>query len=232
MLAASEQLDHLVDNLLDLSRLQAGAAQPDQGLVELEELVIAALGEVGDEAARAEVTFGEGSPTVLVDPHQIQRVLVNLIENALKYSPADEPIRVQVVGDPVGGGRPRDRPRARRAGGGARAHLRAVPARIARRKRSGCRPRPRDRTRLRGGERRPADRRVALRPGRDLRARRSRRPARRFRRERAPRSSSSTTSSRSCARCERACAARATTSRRPRPPRARSPRPRCVHRRP
>ena len=89
VLTASEQLDHLVDNLLDLSRLQAGAAQPDRGLIELEELVIAALGEVGDDAARAAVTFGEGSPTVLVDPHQIQRVLVNLIENALKYSPAD-----------------------------------------------------------------------------------------------------------------------------------------------
>jgi two-component system, OmpR family, sensor histidine kinase KdpD len=100
MVAASEQLDHLVGNLLDLSRLQAGAAQPDQGLVELEELVIAALGELGDDGDRAEVTFGGGSSTVLVDPHQIQRVLVNLIENALKYSPADEEIRVQVSGTP------------------------------------------------------------------------------------------------------------------------------------
>ena len=100
VLTASVQLDHLVDNLLDLSRLQAGAAQPDRGLVELEELVIAALGEVGDDADRVEVTFGEGSPTVLVDPHQIQRVLVNLIENALKYSPADEQIRVQVSATP------------------------------------------------------------------------------------------------------------------------------------
>ena len=62
--------------------------------------MIAALGEVGDEAARAEVTFGEGAPTVLVDPHQIQRVLVNLIENALKYSPTDELIRVQVSATP------------------------------------------------------------------------------------------------------------------------------------
>ena len=96
VLAASEQLDHLVGNLLDLSRLQAGAAQPDQGLVELEELVIAALGELGDDGARVEVTFAGDSPTVLVDPHQIQRVLVNLLENALKYSPADEPIRIQV----------------------------------------------------------------------------------------------------------------------------------------
>ena len=100
VIAASEQLDHLVGNLLDLSRLQAGAAQPDQGLVELEELVIAALGERGDDGARVEVTFGGDSTSVLVDPHQIQRVLVNLLENALKYSPAAEPIRVQVSTTP------------------------------------------------------------------------------------------------------------------------------------
>ncbi len=37
---------------------------------------------------------------MLVDPHQIQRVLVNLIENALKYSPADEEIRIQVSATP------------------------------------------------------------------------------------------------------------------------------------
>ena len=96
VVTASGQLDHLVGNLLDLSRLPAGAAQPDQGLVELEELVIAALGELSDDGGRVEVTFGGRSPTVLVDPHQIRRVLANLLENALKYSPAAEPIRVQV----------------------------------------------------------------------------------------------------------------------------------------
>jgi two-component system, OmpR family, sensor histidine kinase KdpD len=100
VVAASEQLDHLVGNLLDLSRLQAGAAQPEQGLVELEELVIAALGELGAAGARIEVTFAGGSPSVLVDPHQIQRVLVNLLENGLKYSPPDETIRIQVSETP------------------------------------------------------------------------------------------------------------------------------------
>jgi K+-sensing histidine kinase KdpD len=100
VLAASEQLDHLVGNLLDLSRLQAGAAQPDQGLVELEELVIAALGELGDAGARVEVSFAGDPPSVLVDPHQVQRVLVNLLENAIKYSPATEAIRVQVAETP------------------------------------------------------------------------------------------------------------------------------------
>jgi two-component system, OmpR family, sensor histidine kinase KdpD len=99
-LAASQQLDHLVGNLLDLSRLQAGAAQPDQALTGLEELVIAALDELGVEGSRVQVTFADESLTVRVDPHQIQRVLVNLLENAIKYSPLDESVRVQVSATP------------------------------------------------------------------------------------------------------------------------------------
>jgi two-component system sensor histidine kinase KdpD len=100
LLASSAQLDHLVGNLLDLSRLQAGAAQPDRSLTGLEELVIAALDELGEHGERVQVTFADESPTVRVDPHQIQRVLVNLLENALKYSPADESVRVQVSATP------------------------------------------------------------------------------------------------------------------------------------
>ena len=97
ILAASDRLDHLVGNLLDLSRLQAGAAEPEQELIELEELVAAALEELGVDAARVEVSLPDESPAVSVDPHQIQRVLVNLVENALKYSPSGEPVRVQVT---------------------------------------------------------------------------------------------------------------------------------------
>jgi two-component system sensor histidine kinase KdpD len=97
ILAASDRLDHLVENLLDLSRLQAGAAQPEPELVGLEELVAAALDELGEDAGRVEVTFPDESPAVRVDAHQIQRVLVNLIENALKYSPHDESARIQVA---------------------------------------------------------------------------------------------------------------------------------------
>ena len=47
-----------------------------------------------------QVTFADESPTVRVDPHQIQRVLVNLLENAIKYSPLDESVRVQVSATP------------------------------------------------------------------------------------------------------------------------------------
>ena len=100
ILDASERLDHLVGNLLDLSRLQAGAAAPEQELCPLDDLVVGALDELGEGAGRVEVTLPDDSPSVRVDPGQIRRVLVNLVENALKYSPPDEPVRVQLAATP------------------------------------------------------------------------------------------------------------------------------------
>jgi two-component system, OmpR family, sensor histidine kinase KdpD len=97
ILAASERLDRLVGNLLDLSRLQAGAAEPEQEVIELEELVAGALDELGPDAVRVEVSLPDESPAVLVDGHQIQRALVNLIENGLRYSASDDAVRVQVA---------------------------------------------------------------------------------------------------------------------------------------
>jgi two-component system sensor histidine kinase KdpD len=96
ILAESDRLDRLVSNLLDLSRLQAEAATPEPELNALDDLVVRALAEVGEAGVRIDVTTPDESPTVRVDAHQIERVLVNLIENALKYSPPDERVAVQV----------------------------------------------------------------------------------------------------------------------------------------
>jgi two-component system sensor histidine kinase KdpD len=100
ILAASDRLDHLVRNLLDLSRLQAGAAQPEPELRDLDDLVVDAIEELGDDGRRVEVGFPDESPTVRADAHQVQRVLVNVLENALKFSPPDESVRVQVSATP------------------------------------------------------------------------------------------------------------------------------------
>ncbi len=100
ILAASDRLDHLVGNLLDLSRLQAGAAQPEQEVWQVEDLVVGALDELGADAGRVEITLPDESPSVRVDAHQIRRVLVNLVENALKYSPSHDTIRLQVSATP------------------------------------------------------------------------------------------------------------------------------------
>jgi two-component system sensor histidine kinase KdpD len=97
ILGEAERLDRLVANLLDLSRLQAGAAQPEPDVWPMDDLVVQALDDVGEAGQRVEVSLPEESPAVRADAHQIERVLVNLIENALKYSPATEPVHVQVT---------------------------------------------------------------------------------------------------------------------------------------
>jgi two-component system sensor histidine kinase KdpD len=103
ILLESARLDHLVGNLLDLSRLQAGALQPERRLCSADDLVARAVDELGDDGARIDVARATHAPTVSVDPGQLQRVLVNLLENALKYSPPETLVRVTVaeVGEDV-----------------------------------------------------------------------------------------------------------------------------------
>jgi two-component system, OmpR family, sensor histidine kinase KdpD len=97
ILDEANRLDRLVGNLLDLSRLQAGAAAPAAEVFLIEDLIVQALDELGEAAERIEVALPDESPAVRADEQQIQRVLVNLFENALKYSPQSEPVRVQVT---------------------------------------------------------------------------------------------------------------------------------------
>jgi two-component system, OmpR family, sensor histidine kinase KdpD len=97
ILTEAGRLDRLVGNLLDLSRLQAGAAQPATTLCLMDDLVVQTLDELGEAGQRVELSFPEESPAVRADAQQVQRVLVNLIENALKYSDASELVRVQVT---------------------------------------------------------------------------------------------------------------------------------------
>ena len=91
------RLDRLVGNLLDVSRLQAGAAEPEPSVWSVDDLVVQALGEIGPGSARVEVALPPEPPLVLVDSRQAERALVNLVENALKYSAESEPVRIQVV---------------------------------------------------------------------------------------------------------------------------------------
>jgi K+-sensing histidine kinase KdpD len=96
ILAEAERLARLVRNLLELSRLQAGAASPEPGDWPVDDLVLQALDGV-EAGNRVEVVLPEDdSPLVHADLHQVERVVANLVENAVRYSPADEPVRVQV----------------------------------------------------------------------------------------------------------------------------------------
>jgi two-component system sensor histidine kinase KdpD len=91
---ADESLDrlaHLVDNLLDMSRLQAGALAVFPRPVDLAEIVARSLDDLGPAAAAVVVAIAEDLPEVAVDPGILERVIANLTANALRYSPAGAP---------------------------------------------------------------------------------------------------------------------------------------------
>ncbi len=90
----ADRLARLVGDLLDLSRLEAGSAEPEQEVWALDELVREVVAD-SDPTARVDVA-GE-APLVNVDAVQIRRVLANLIENALKFSPGDSPVHVRIT---------------------------------------------------------------------------------------------------------------------------------------
>jgi two-component system sensor histidine kinase KdpD len=94
------RLERLVANLLDLSRLEAGAARPQRELWPIDELVSRALDGLGAEAVRVTIALDGEAPLVSVDAAQLERVLVNVLENALRFSsPSD---RVELVGTSTG----------------------------------------------------------------------------------------------------------------------------------
>ena len=89
------RLDRVVANLLDVSRLEAGAIDSHLELWSVDELVGQAIEGVREGAERIVVELDPRSPPVRVDAGQIERVLANLIENALRFSPAGTPVVVR-----------------------------------------------------------------------------------------------------------------------------------------
>ena len=91
---ADESLDrlaHLVDNLLDMSRLQAGALAVFPRPTGLGDVVARALDDLGIGRKAVIVDIPDSLPAVRVDPGILERVIVNLAGNALRYSPPGSP---------------------------------------------------------------------------------------------------------------------------------------------
>ncbi|WP_030235146.1 MULTISPECIES: sensor histidine kinase [unclassified Streptomyces] len=88
----ADRLDHLVGNLLDMSRLQTGTVTPLIREIDLDEVVPMALGGVPEDSVDLDVP--ETLPMVGVDPGLLERAMANLIENAVKYSPSGAPVLV------------------------------------------------------------------------------------------------------------------------------------------
>jgi two-component system sensor histidine kinase KdpD len=91
----TRRLNRLVANLLDMSRLESGAAPPEPELWTVDDLIQQAIADT-DAEGRVEFTAHD-APPVRVDAGQIERVLANLIENALKFSGPDDPVQVRVT---------------------------------------------------------------------------------------------------------------------------------------
>ncbi|WP_405776304.1 ATP-binding protein [Streptomyces sp. NBC_00859] len=97
----ADRLDHLVGNLLDVSRLQTGSVTPLIREIDLDEVVPMALGGVPEGSA--ELDIPETLPMVAVDPGLLERAVANVVENAVKYNPGDVPVTVaaSALGDRV-----------------------------------------------------------------------------------------------------------------------------------
>ncbi|WJY36118.1 ATP-binding protein [Streptomyces sp. P9-2B-2] len=102
LLATAEEslakLSRLVDNLLDMSRLQAGALTLHPEPVALTEVLPSALDTLPGASPQVlvhVVTQGlDAAPDVLADPPLLERVLANLVSNAVRHSPAGHPVTI------------------------------------------------------------------------------------------------------------------------------------------
>jgi two-component system sensor histidine kinase KdpD len=99
----ADRLNRLVQNLLEMTRLEAGALVPHTAWHSIEEVVGAALGRFGKSLAERPVTtrIPAELPLVRMDDVLIEQVLINLIDNAIKYTPHGTPIEVSA--DEIGG---------------------------------------------------------------------------------------------------------------------------------
>ncbi|MFF8653219.1 ATP-binding protein [Streptomyces huasconensis] len=88
----SDRLEHLVGNLLDMSRLETGTITPLIRETDLDEVVPMALVGIPEDSVVLDIP--ETLPMVAVDRGLLERAVANLVENAVKYSPDDEPVLV------------------------------------------------------------------------------------------------------------------------------------------
>ena len=101
--AEADRLRKLVENLLDMSRLNSGALQLSRRSAGLDEIVPAALASSGEETDDVEVDVPESLPRVDVDPALLEHAVANVVDNAVRHSGGHHSVRVSaaVVADRI-----------------------------------------------------------------------------------------------------------------------------------
>jgi two-component system sensor histidine kinase KdpD len=95
----SERLNRFIANLLDMTRLEAGAIEPHTDLVHLDDIIGSALQRAGKVLGQHHVMvdLAPDLPMLRLDPVLFEQVLFNVMDNAAKYSPAGSEIRVTAL---------------------------------------------------------------------------------------------------------------------------------------
>lgn len=96
--AEAERLNRFVGNLLDMTRIEAGAMQPKLDWVDPEELVATAVKRAASltQGHDIRIAVAPALPLLRVDYILIEQVLINLLDNAAKYSPKGSPVDLRV----------------------------------------------------------------------------------------------------------------------------------------
>ena len=95
----AERLNRLVGNLLDLSRIRAGAVTPNATLGEIDDVIEGVVGRLQAVLAshRIRLMLRGDLPEISMDVVQVDQVLTNLIENAVKFSPAGSAVTISTA---------------------------------------------------------------------------------------------------------------------------------------
>ncbi|MBZ9651236.1 sensor histidine kinase [Psychroflexus montanilacus] len=95
---ASFRLNRQVENLLSMSRLEAGFIQPKEDWCDLNELVFSVIKDNKDDAAHHQIKFepNENLPLFKLDSGLVEQVLYNLVHNSLQHTPKGSTIKIQI----------------------------------------------------------------------------------------------------------------------------------------
>ncbi len=89
-----DQLNHLIENLLDMSRLEAGAIFLNWRNVGVEDVVSGAIKSLKSQTDLIEISIDSELPPIKGDPILLERIIGNLLENALRFNPKGRPVTI------------------------------------------------------------------------------------------------------------------------------------------